>query len=722
MRKSQRKLLLRFDRILSHDLLKQVLMLVGILAVVFIVALVVLTLSGDDWKTYCSNKHISPLAFPFYLLIDSNAFSALYSTDLVSLSGITIFWACIIYVLGVIIFTGMLISVMTNMIEQRVKKHQSGQIHYLKSGHYVIMGYDELVPAFISSIFRTDADAYVLILTSAKVENVREKLRKSFPQHQMAHIVINYGHRTSSEFYRDIHLEAAESVYIVGYLSDTAHDAINVECVDCIYNYLNTPDVRQRPRRITCVFRDIDTYAAFKTTDIFSRIEQIGVEFIPYNLFAGWAQQVFVNRAYHDKEAPDRLMRYPAVYGQGVTPDDRKPVHLVFVGTTNFAVAFANEAAHVLHFPNFKKDGDPRTRITFIDINADKEKDEFITRNRHFFEVQSYSYRDMSYQDDGASQPSAVTSCRISPMRFHGADADFLDVEFEFIKGDVFSPQVQNLICEWAGDHGHGRYLSIFLALRDQRQNFVMGMNMPDEVYDNSIPLFIRQDRSDNFVTELRDADASRQYDYKYYDAQTGRIRTQKRTLRYANIYPFGMNETGFCEDEQSLRRAKLINYLYATADYTVNKFRPVLALDAMPEADIWAEAEARWRPLSVALKWSNLYAAYAIPAKLDSLRAMRGLSLSDSSRDQQPLSEYEVEQLSPVEHNRWNVEKLLMGYRKPLAHEDQYVHGADLGKNKNLFIHHDIRPFGQLGSVDELDREFTRYIPWIVKMTGSPC
>ena len=41
-----------------------------------------------------------------------------------------------------------------------------------------------------------------------------------------------------------------------------------------------------------------------------------------------------------------------------------------------------------------------------------------------------------------------------------------------------------------------------------------------------------------------------------------------------------------------------------------------------------------------------------------------------------------------------------------------------ELAKNKKLFIHHDIRPFDDLGSIKELDREFSKYIPWIIKMT----
>lgn len=101
----------------------------------------------------------------------------------------------------------------------------------------------------------------------------------------------------------------------------------------------------------------------------------------------------------------------------------------------------------------------------------------------------------------------------------------------------------------------------------------------------------------------------------------------------------------------------------------------------------------------------------------------MRGLDIDDTSHDDQSLSDYEVEIMAKIEHNRWNVEKLLMGFRKAREKEDKYVHGdfADkLKKNKDLFIHHDIRPFEDLGEIRELDREFSRYIPWIMRMTDN--
>lgn len=717
MKHKANSFLLQLDRTLSHGLWSQLLLLFILMIGAFVFANLLLLLSPVDWESFCRDLGVNRWIAPFYLLIDGNAFTSVYEN--VS-NQWTVFLACLIYIIGVFLFTGMMVSVMTNMIERRVEKHRSGLVFYLKKGHYVIMGYDDTITSFINYIFGKDSQAYVLVFTSVEAGIVREKLLKSFTQEQLKRIIINYGHRTSAEDYPKSHLESARELFIVGYLGNQAHDAINVECVDSICRYLSQPDVQTKPTRITCVFRDLDTYAAFKTTEIFSEVANLGIEFVPYNYHAGWARQVLVNRSYRDVSDNGKVYAYPAVYRDGITEDDDHYVHLVFVGTTNFAVALATEAAHILHFPNFEK---KQTRITFIEVNADREKDEFITRYRHLFEVQPYLYRDISGEREyGLTKPIVCTECLTAANGSQkGVDHSFLDVQFEFIKGDIFSHKVQTLIGEWANDGKH-QYLSLFIALANHRTNFVMAMNMPDEVYDNGVPIFIRQGRSDNFVTNLRNASLNSGQE-PFNRLIDGELVKDTRPSRYSNIYPFGMDETAFYSDEIHLKRAKLINYLYQTADYGSYKFKDVLFLDAIPNDTIWKDADAYWRGLTVALKWSNLYCSYTIDTKMSSLRAMRGLKPDDESQDLKELTETEIDVLSQMEHNRWNVEKLLMGYRKPRIEEDAYRASnsddkAALAQNKKHYIHHDIRPYEELLHISELDREFSRSLPWVLRMT----
>ncbi|MBR4135825.1 MAG: hypothetical protein IKU03_05405 [Bacteroidales bacterium] len=701
------------DRAMSRSFGRQILILLVLFVVLLLISYLLLSFSGTDWRAYCAYKGIPVWSLPLFLLIDTSAYSYVYFGEgthgwLLVASGIS-------YVFGLIIFNGIMIGLITNAIDNRVDAHRDGLLHYVKSGHYIVMGYDDMVPSIITEIFAKTPKADVVLLSALDAKQVHEKLLRSVARDKMDQIFIAYGHRMVKDAYQDIHLESAEAIYIVGNRTRPEHDAINVECVDNIYMYLTEHPFKKMPKRIVCVFEDFDTYAAFKTTEIFSQIGTLGVEFVPYNFYDDWATQVFVRRSYKEKNNVAVEIPYPSVYGKGVLYEDAKRVHLVFVGITNFSVSMAMQAAHLLHFPNFNRDKSLRTRITFIEKNADEEMRLFATRNRHYFEVQPFYYCDMS-KDDAAYLPVKVEQ-RLSREL---PDTDFLDTEFEFIKGDVYADEIQDLIKSWAQDGEH-EYLSIFVTRTDQRQNFMTGVNMPDEVYDQAVPVFIRQDRADDFVTNLRAADDKV---YAYGKVEEGTLVQENRRHRYANIYPFGMNDMAYRSDEIPLKQAKLLNYLYETADYSTFHFTSLADLDAMPATALWADADRRWQALTVAKKWSNLYCAYSISCKLDTLRAMRGMAPDDHTRDLQDLSAEEVEMLARVEHNRWNTEKLLMGFRKPKQAEDKYENPSydrELQNNKELFVHYDIRPFEQLPSdVRQLDYEISQYIPWLLRMTTN--
>lgn len=710
MKKKRKKWLLGLDKMLAHDLQKQIILLGILMLLTLALSYILLSFSGCQWVDFCHEHKLRPWLLPVYLLIDANALNNLYIDN--DVQGWMLIASTITFLLGMFIFNGLLIGVINNAIDRRVGDYTDGVTHYHMSGHYVIMGYDDMVPSFINEIFLRDPEAEVLLLTAVNVRFIRERLKKSVAKSNMDRIVVNYGHRTAKEYYKDINLEAAKEIFIVGKRSLPYHDAVNVECVESVCSYLEETGCKTKPKRITCVFEDLDTYAAFKTSEIFDKAKELDIDFVPYNFYSGWAKQVFLNRTYKEASNPTKAISYPSLCGNGIGQDDPKYVHMVFVGITRFGAAFANEAANMLHFPNFNKDSELRTRITFIDLNADTELRLFKARNRHFFDVQDCQFQDLS--DDKVQYDP--TKSKTAPMT---DTHNFLDVEFEFVKGNVFSENIQNMLRRWSADNK--QYLSIFVAMADQLNNFTVGMNLPDEVYDNAIPVFIRQPRADSFVTKLRTID-DKPFDYNImFD---GKLLPMKRKGRYANIYPFGMDDIAYFSDHNYVKLAKLVNYLYMTANYDDYKFQNVIALDSISDETILAEADKYWNELSVANKWSNLYCVYNIQYKLESLRVMRGLSPDDTSHDMFPITDDEYKILGPVEHNRWNVEKLLMGYRMAKPEEDKYAHEKEyesrLKKNKKLYIHHDIRPFENLDNVHNLDYEIVKYIPWLLRFKNN--
>jgi len=709
MASKRKRIKLFIDRTLSGNTGMQLFILLSIMVALFALSFLLLSITGNSWKTYCDDKGISKFFFPLYLLIDSNAFSNLYTNTEIDISVPTAIVACIVYILGIIVFTGMIISTLTNIIERRVEQYRQGHILYLTAGHYVIMGYDDIVPSIITSILNIHPDTDILLLTALDARIAHERLQRSLTDEQMEHLFINYGQRTSTASYKDIHLEDAIEIFVAGQHDRDDHDARNVKCINSISKYFQTLGERTFPKRITCVFESLDTYKAFQTTKIFTDIAALGIEFMPYNVHVEWARQILLKRTYQLGSDTSQSYPYPTLYGdsapQSLTTADTKRVHIVFVGTSNAAVATAIEAAHILHFTNFGDDGTGiRTRITFIELNADKEMAMFITSHRNLFDIQPYYYMDMS--------DSNTEYAEHEPTRYSDtySSHSFLDTEFEFIKGDIFNKNIQRMLDKWSASGKE--YLSIFLATANQKTNFTMGMNMPDKVYENNVPIFIRIDNADAMVTNLR---LIANKDFPYHHSADGETKTLHRKGRYANIYPFGMTDTAFLCDEELLMRAKIINYLYET------DFPEKSVLCAMSRQSIVKDAEKRWLQLAVSLRWSNMYSAASIAVKLDILKALR--NELDASTEQ--LTEQEVEKLAIVEHNRWNMEKLLMGYRKAMPYEDKYplsnpspLSKEDARDNKdNHFIHCDIRPYKELDNVRRYDKKICSYIPWIIDM-----
>ncbi|MBO4802590.1 MAG: hypothetical protein J5545_12130 [Bacteroidaceae bacterium] len=628
-----------------------------------------------------------------YLLIDSNALNNIY-TD--SYCGGrpwgTLLCAILGSLLGVVLFGGMLISVLSNMLERRIENYRKGKNTYVRKNHYVILGYDEIVPSIIKQIC-TNEDAYVLLQSSVPSEMIADMIHSSIAQECEKRVIIKNGHRTSTQDLSELRLNKASDIYIVGDRTKPSHDAMNIDCMEKVYNILKENKKKGLPHSITTVFEDQDTYAAMQVADLFENIRDLGVEFIPYNFYADWAKQMFVDCRYMENGMPNQ---YPSLDGEGITENDERHVHLVIVGTSNFGVTLGVEAAKMLHFPNFKK-GQNLTRITFIDLNADKEKDLFMTRYRHFFEIQSHWY---DYK-------------KVAATKFKGDNADFLDVEFEFIKGDVYSSEIQKQIADWASDET--QLLSLVFAMRDSRHNMAIAMNLPDEVYEKNVPVFIRQNTSSKFLTQLH---AKSDKPEKKIVVVSNVVNEIPLKGRYVNLYPFGMTDIIFDVDKKAQRMAECINHLYSKCQ--------ALEWAKMPEADdvkkcTWEEIHTKWIQLPVAFQWSNLYSAYNIEYRLHSIQAMRKNYAPVSN-----ITDKEAETLGRVEHDRWNVEKLLLGYRKPSEDEDYYakknfVDGKKVKAmkeaHKALYIHCDIRPYTELDEIQEIDKEIIRYIPWFKEM-----
>lgn len=594
--------------------------------------------------------------------------------------------------LGTILFSSLIVSIITNVINSKVDDIKVGHVHYRLKNHVVIIGYDAIVPSIISELIKHPqyANSKIVLQASTSVDDIRNDLLSKLPGKALKRIVMVHAPRQSVEELELLYTVNAKEIYVVGERAQSDHDAENMFTFETLVAIHEKYDKAGR-KPITIWFENEASYAALQLNDI-SADWQKYFEFKPYNFYKRWANRLLTNSDYGTGV---NKITYPELDHDGIKADSTKHVHLIIVGMNRMGTALAKEAAHMMHFPNFdEKTGKNRTRITFIDDNADVEMNFFIGRHPGYFDIAPIKYADLSEADFTGFE---------STYRAEGKndETNFLDVQFEFIKGRVESKFVREWIRKELEDDD--AIITIAICIHNPSQSFGMAMYLPEEVYtrgrndigkpwevadkDMVVNIFVRQEKTGSLIKSFGDA------------AKSGGAKNKK----YANIYPFGMVDDSFATDYYSNHLAMAFNYVYEYY-FAYNQTLP----SSMPSVEALL---AKWKPISTSNKWSNLYLADSIEFKL------RSIGQDSKSVETIMLTDEQIEKMAYTEHCRWNMEKLLMGYR-PLTDKERKEEVDTNKLKKNMFAHHLIKPYESLSEGDkQLDRNIIKKLPDILRM-----
>ncbi len=636
-----KRIRLGFDRSISGSWFKQILWLLSIFLVIGGIFIVV--------------NRMYPASSRFD---EWDIIGLLFGTDSdhVANNG-NVYFGYLVIIIGAIIFNGLLISFFANIMQGRVNDFRKGYVKYPFDNHVVILGYNEMVPDIVKQLVKIYPKSDIVIQTSLDVENVRTRLFTKLDSKEEKNVVFINNQRDSEEALVDVLVHKAIKVYILGEDEDMDRDAMSINCLKKIAGIC--ADFKRKDR-LPCVtlLHNQSSFVFFQTADITKEIKD-RIDFIPFNFDEVWARKVLVTGRSDMND-----VTYTPLDREGIDKDCDKYVHLVILGMTPMGLMLAIEAAHVAHYPNFITKG-KKTLITFVDVEARREMDYLTSCFNRFFDQCDYTYKEIEkgqlvYEESFKS---------VNPS------GSFLDIEFEFIKSNVADDLMRQKLSDWADDKG--QILTIAVCFLHSARNIATALYMPDKVYENEIMLLVKQNMSGELLNLVRvDPSAADQRKEEY--------------VKYRNIRPFGMQNDGYEVGETIESWAKNVNYLYSyyydndrvPADY------PIETVDAM------------WNGLSVADKWSSMYNVLTIPGKLRSV----GVDYKNESSWRQ-LTDDEIELLAQVEHNRWNVERLLCGYRPTNVEETEQVRddienkrGKKLKKYyKNREIHYDIRPYDDL-------------------------
>jgi len=410
----------------------------------------------------------------------------------------------------------------------------------------------------------------------------------------------------------------------------------------------------------------------------------------PFTMEDVWAKNILV----HLPGISDS--GYPRLDRKSIDAASRQTVHMVISGFDEQAKAVAIHAALVAHFPNYNGNDELplRTRITIIDNNIETQRDNFIAMYQHLFDNSFYRFVDLKNQKVILHRPM-----------YYGKRKDFVDVEWEFVDANINSESVRQKLSLWA--QSDRQQLTVVVSHDIDEKNLALCVSLPTEIYERHIPVFVRQSR-------------------------IGLAASMKHTYVYNNVYPFGMSDCGYDVTLPLVRLAKMLGYFY---NYSYSHEHKDGRQD-IPTILPMADAEKVWHDeRSYKNRLSSICNVMTISTKMHSL----GHDAADIDKFY-ALTVNEITSLAETEHNRWSVERLIMGVRPCTDEEKTKIRASineiieakeqDKGKIGNLKkkykkqfdIHYDLCSFSELerdekgNDVVMYDLNLTACIPLMAK------
>ena len=601
-------------------------------------------------------------------------------------------WAALIGILGVFLLNGLLVSSIIGWIDRRKEKWQNGSIRYPfrclgKNKYAVVIGANEIAASVIQNLltpkkeeekgklnfYSEGVNRYVVLQTSRDVQEVRDELGSRLNEEDLKKVIIYKALRDSKEELKELHVEHATEVYILGETSlidggESNHDALNMKCLNTLADLLDEAKpqgaLSQDWHRKVCkvLFEYQTTYSIFLFSDVKEKINE-NLVFIPFNSCDSWARRVMADGAFcwcegNKVKSQSSNNDYLPLDGNGIKKDSDAHVHFIVVGMSKMGIAMGVQAllqAHYVNYAEAEKEGNlekmkmRRTRLTFIDTNADSERNFFIGRYQNLFNIVRHRYIDTTAGqgntlewDDPMWHENLKWSHLNTTKDGQIKKGNFLDVEIEFVKGELESENVRKYLLDISNSENEwvkNSKLTVAICLTQTHQAIAASLYMPISIYEKAQQVWVYQPDSEDIILNLKN--------------------TKQADKRYKKLRAFGMVDRDYMTNRSLYLKSILVNAMYDLSDG--NKFKGFDVKDIdMGIKDKYKEIRDMWKKLTIDKKFSNKYFVDTIMQKIRSIIS-EPFTIEDLKETIN--SEENKEILARCEHNRWNVQQLLLGY-----------------------------------------------------------
>lgn len=581
-------------------------------------------------------------------------------------------------ILGIFLLNGLLVSSIIGFTDRRKSWRENGQTRYRvgdlgKNRFAVIIGANEIAASVIKNLltprsghsdinFKCEGDnRYIILMTSTDAGQARNELEAHLTDEELDKVIIYNASRESKAEIGKLHLKHATEIYVLGESTardggESGHDALNMKCVNLIAENL------EGSHRKVCkvLFEYQTTYSVFQFSDIPETVSK-NLVFIPFNRYESWARKVMVEC----RAMADSSDKFPICYtpldGNGLHENSEKFVHFIIVGMSKMGMAMGIEALQQAHYLNFRK---RRTRLTFIDTEADREMAFFKGRYENLFSLVRHRYIDAANcpeelldSDYGSVDPMALPGCKWKHLSEDGTN--FTDIDIEFVKGAIESEGIRSYLRRISADKDS--VLTIAVCLPQTHISVAASLYMPIEVYEKAQQIWVYQSDSADIISNLND--------------------TPQKDRRYKMLRPFGMDYGEYLCDRTLYLKALLVNAAYEMNGKEID----------LSKEETYADLRASWRALSIDKKFSNEFFVDSIYQKIRGILpaasgCITGVGDMPSFKEGDSLGKLldaNRDILARCEHNRWNMQQLLFGYMPCNEEQDKIFErlNSDLDK-----------------------------------------
>ncbi len=622
-------------------------------------------------------------------------------------------YAALVAIMGFFLLNGLLVASLIGWIDIRKEKWYNGEIRYgwwwfLRKRHAIVIGANEVASAVIKNLFSKRGgpkdinfkcegnNSYVILQTCRDPHIVRDELAAHLPEELLKKVVIYKALRNSEDEIRKLYPCLATEIYVLGESvtndgAEASHDALNMECVDLIAHILEkTREKRESLKtklshmrvKVVCktMFEYQTTSSLFQFSDISKTVKE-NLVFIPFNRYESWARKVIVSGESLSGNIIGPRIKYMPLDGyDGIKEDSNQYVHFIVVGMSKMGVAMGIQAMLHAHYLNFAR---RKTRITFIDTNANEEMAYFKGRYSNLFELVRHRYLDC---DEGRSHeiinnwestwidPIEAESSKWKHLCEDKSAKNFIDLEVEFVKGSIESDGVREFLLQATGYED--AKVTIAICLTQTHQAIAASLYMPTNVYKSRSlqEIWVYQSESSDIIANLGN----------------------NPDLRYKKLRPFGMLYGEYMNDRKQYLKAMLVNAAYGIcyAEWPKDMRNT--------DGDNYRTISESWQQLTVDKKWSNKFFVDSMYQKIknamcnDNRQFEYGKLLEELNAGKREVIMTIKETLeksrhltSESEHNRWNVQQLLFGYSACMEQLDmvfQEKASGNIDKAKSLF------------------------------------